>query len=298
MTEKDKTKSKPVSPKKKDSKKAETPVRKKGTGKTAHKKLAQAPAQKESPAPRAEQEPKAPAKQQAQPPSKKAVPVGTKPEKQEQPSDASLISLVKHAKKQPKQRKFTQTWDLSVNLKGINLKKPENRFSVDALLPGGRGKEVKIAVIADSLAPAAEKAGADLVIRKQEIESLGRNKKKLKKIAASYDWFYGEATLMPMIAKAMGVVLGPRGKIPKPIPPKAKVEPFIQRARTSVRVAVKENPVIHVIVGSEKLDDEKVVANIESVYTLIKDRLPKGKNNIRSVYLKLTMGQPVKLDLK
>ena len=119
-----------------------------------------------------------------------------------------------------------------------------------------------------------------------------------EKIAASYDWFYGEAPLMPMIAKAMGVVLGPRGKIPKPIPPKAKIEPFIQRARNSVRVAVKDNPVIHVVVGSEKLDEDKVVANVESVHNLIRDRLPKGRNNIRSVYLKLTMGQPVKLTLK
>ena len=295
MTEKE-TESKPASPKKKKDEKTETTARKKSPEKPVHTKPAPTPVQET--APKTEQESKAPAKQQIQEPAQETTPTGTKPEKQEHPADASLLSLIKHAKKQPKQRKFTQTWDLSVNLKGIDLKKPENRFSVDALLPGGRGKAVTIAVIADSLASAAEKAGADLVIRKQEIEALGKNKKKLKKIAASYDWFYGEAPLMPMIAKAMGVVLGPRGKIPKPIPPKAKIEPFIQRARNSVRVAVKENPVIHVVVGSEKLDDEKVVANIESVYTLIKDRLPKGKNNIRSVYLKLTMGQPVKLNLK
>ena len=223
----------------------------------------------------------------------KEAPSEKKPIKEE-----TILSKIKEAKEKSKPRKFTQSWDLSINLKSLNLKKPENRFNTQLLLPGGRGKDVKVAVIADSLATEAQKAGANLIIKKAEITSLAKDKKKLKKIANEYEWFFGEVSLMADIGKQLGTVLGPRGKMPKPIPPKAKVEPFVKNARNSVRIAVKESPVIHIVVGTEKLDYQNVANNVEAVYNLITDRLPKGKNNIRSVFLKLTMGRPVKLEMK
>ena len=102
---------------------------------------------------------------------------------------------------------------------------------------------------------------------------------------------------MAAIGKQLGVVLGPRGKMPRPIPPKIKVEPFIKAAKNSVRIAVKESPVVHVTVGSENIDDQNVVKNIEAVFNMVKEKLPKGKNNIRSLYIKLTMGKAVKLEM-
>jgi ribosomal protein L1 len=44
------------------------------------------------------------------------------------------------------------------------------------------------------------------------------------------------------------------------------------------------------------MPDEKVMRNVEGVYNFVKDNLPKGKNNIKSILLKLTMGHPVKLE--
>lgn len=221
-----------------------------------------------------------------------------KKERVKEKKGESVLLKIKEAKEKSKPRKFTQSWDLSINLKGLNLKKPENRFNTQLLLPGGRGKDVKVAVIADSLASEAQKAGADLIIRKSEITSLAKDKKKLKRIVNEYDWFFGEIGLMADIGKQLGTVLGPRGKMPKPIPPKAKIEPLVKSAKNSIRIAVKETPVIHVVVGTEKLDDQQVANNVEAAYSLIKDKLPKGKNNIKSVLLKLTMGKPVKLEMK
>jgi large subunit ribosomal protein L1 len=195
-----------------------------------------------------------------------------------------------------KEAREGSTWDFSINLKGLNLKKPENRFNFELMLPEGRGKDLKVAFIVDTLENDARKH-ADFVISKAEIESLARNKKKLKGIANQYDWFFGEASLMPQIGKSFGAIFGPRGKVPKPVPPKVGIEPFVQRARRSVRVYVKESPVIHVPVGTDKMEDDKIAKNIEAVYNAVKDKLPKGRTNIRSVYIKLTMGKPVKLDI-
>ena len=207
-----------------------------------------------------------------------------------------ILGKIKEAKEKSKERKFTQTWDFSINLKGMDLKKPENRFNFEFMLPEGRGKELKVAVITDTLETEAKKH-ADLVIKKTEIESLAKNKKKLKKIANEYDWFFGEASLMPLIGKSFGVVLGPRGKVPKPLPPKVNVEPFVKRAKRSIRIFVKDSPAVHVPIGTDKMTDEQIAKNIDAVYNAVREKLPKGRTNIRSMFIKLTMGKSVKIDI-
>ncbi len=205
-----------------------------------------------------------------------------------------ILSKLKEAKEQSKKRNFVQSWDLSINLKNIDLKRPENRLNTDFQLPEGSGRDAKVCVIADSLAPEAEKI-ADFVVKKQEIAGIASDKKKLKELVNSYDFFFGEITLMAEIGRHFGPVMGPRGKMARPIPPKAKVEPFVKMAGKTVRVIVKENPVIHVLVGKENMEDERVARNIEAILNFVQEKLPKGKDNVKSAYIKLTMGKAVKV---
>jgi|GEM_PF-21969 len=220
--------------------------------------------------------------------------------KEETKADGNILSIadgIKLARENSKQRKFEQTWDFIINLKGLDLKKPENRFRGEMVLPKGRGKEPKIAVFADLMADEARKF-ADLVIPKSEIESLSKNKKKMKKIANEHDFFFGEAPLMPSIGKSLGTVLGPRGKVPKPIPPKGNIEPLLKASRRMISISLKENPVIYARIGAENMGDQDIADNARAVYNFVKERLPKGKNNIKSVLVKLTMGRPVKVSIK
>ena len=207
------------------------------------------------------------------------------------------VARVKEAKQAGAGRKFEQTWDFVINLKGLDLKRPENRFSSEVVLPEGRGKELKVAVISDALTAEAKQSGADLVIEKVQLEQLAKDRKQAKRIANEYDWFLGEVALMAQIGKTLGMVMGPRGKIPKPVPPKAPVKAFVERAKRTVRVVVRDMPVVHVSVGAEKMDEAAVVKNMEEVYGLVRERLPKGIQNIKSMYIKLTMGKPVKVDV-
>ncbi len=208
-----------------------------------------------------------------------------------------VADAIRTARENSKDRNFEQTWDLIINLKGIDLKKPENRFTAEMVLPNGRGKEPKVAVFADLMANEAKKH-ADFVITKKELEQLASNKKKMKRIAGDYDFFFAEAPLMPIIGKSLGVALGPRGKMPKPMPPKGDIEPLIKSPKRMVRVILKETPVIYAVVGSEKMKDEDIAANMKAVFNLVKEKLPKGRNNIKSTMIKLTMGKPVKVDMK
>ncbi len=207
-----------------------------------------------------------------------------------------FLEAVKKAKEKAKTRKFVQSWDLAIGLRNIDLKKPENKLNLEFTLPEGKGKDVKTVFVVDSLLEEAEKH-ADLVITKEQLNSLVGNKKKIKKYAEEYDWWFAEAPLMPLIGKNLGAVLGVRGKMPKPIPPKVKIEPFIEFAKRSIRIRVRDSPVIHVSIGTERMSEDQIAKNASAVFNFVKEKLPKGKNNIRSVYVKLTMGPGVKVNI-
>jgi len=205
-----------------------------------------------------------------------------------------FLKEIKEAKEKAKKRNFSQSWDLIINLKNLNLKKPENKLNLEFPLPEGRGKDSNVIFIVDALFSEANKTEA-LVIPKNEIEKLGKDKKKLKKYANEYDWWFCEAPLMPLVGKTLGIVLGPRGKMPKPIPPRGSVQPFVEMSKRMVKIKVKDSPVIQVSIGSESMKDEQIIKNMIAVMNFVKEKLPKGSSNVKGAFVKLTMGPPVKL---
>lgn len=205
-----------------------------------------------------------------------------------------FLSEIKEAREKSKKRKFLQTWDLIINLKNIDLKKPENKLNLEFPLPEGRGKVSRLIFIVDTLLSEAKKTEG-LVITKGDIERLSKDKKKVKRYADEYEWWFCEAPLMPIVGKTLGVVLGPRGRMPKPIPPKGSLQPFVEMSKRIVRVKIKDSPVIHVPVGTEDMKDEQIMKNLIAIMNFVKERLPKGNSNVKGAFIKLTMGRPVRL---
>jgi large subunit ribosomal protein L1 len=208
--------------------------------------------------------------------------------------EEEFLKEIKEAKERAKKRKFTQTWDLVINLKGLDLKKPENKLNLEFILPEGRGKESKYIFIVDNLLPEAKKTSG-LIIIKNDLETLGKDKKKLKGYAEEYECWFCEAPLMPLVGKTLGIILGPRGKMPKPIPPKGNLTPFVEMTKRMVKIRIRDSPVIHVPVGREDMKEEQIMKNVISLMNFVKEKLPKGKMNIKDAYIKLTMGPPIKL---
>ena len=137
----------------------------------------------------------------------------------------------------------------------------------------------------------------DLIITKAELNTLAGDKKKMKKYANQVDFFFGEAPLMPFIGKTLGTILGPRDKVPKPIPPTADLKPFLMATKKTIKIRIRESPVIQVAVGTEEMKDEDIAKNSDAVLNFVRDKMPKGRTNIKNAYIKLTMGKPIKLDL-
>jgi len=215
--------------------------------------------------------------------------------------EESLVDAIEKAKKQGKPRKFKQSIELVINLRDIDLRKPENRFVEVVELPHGLGeKRKKICVIAGSaLAMEARRTpGVDRVIEREELEGLVGNKRLAKKIASEYDFFLVEAPLMGLAARALGAALGGRGKRPTPIPPGTDLSGLVEKLGRSVTVNVRKNPQAMCIIGTEEMDSKSLAENALAVISKVVDKLEKRFRNVQSIYVKKTMGEPVEVEFE
>jgi len=205
---------------------------------------------------------------------------------------------VKEAIEKSKKRNFLESVDLAINLKDVDLSIPKNRINEEVILPHGRGKEVKIAVFASGETALKAKDCADLVIPPEEIDKLAEDKRRARKMANEFDFFLAEAPFMGKIGKSLGIILGPRGKMPKPLPPGSDPCPLVQRLKHTVRMRSRDKRTFHVPVGTKEMDVEKIADNIEEVLKRLEAKLERGRQNIDSVYVKTTMGPAVKIKLR
>src|SRR5213594_12750 len=213
-------------------------------------------------------------------------------------SKDAIAKAVADMKGKSEKRKFNQSVELAVKLRELDLKRPEARINESIELPTPPSKTTKVAVIAGGdLAVRAKNAGADLVIGREDLHKLGRDKKQARKLAQNYDFFIAEAPLMPQVGKALGQMLGPRGKMPTPIPPTAPIDDIIKRQRRNVRLKMKDQPVIQAKVGTEDMPDDVLVQNIQTVISRLEAKLEKGPKNIKAVSIKTSMGPLVKIPL-
>jgi large subunit ribosomal protein L1 len=210
----------------------------------------------------------------------------------------AVLEAVKLAKNEAPKRKFTQSLEVIINLRDIDMKKPEGRIQETIELPHVTGKKNRICVIATGeLALKAKRGGAELVISNTDLESLATDKKRQKKLASSYDAFLAEATMMPLVGKTMGAILGPRGKMPRPLPPTADAKTQIERLKRTVNIRMRTQPVLQCAIGTEDMEDRAIAENLMAVVSRVQGKLKRGLKNISSLYVKTTMSAPVRIKL-
>ncbi len=210
----------------------------------------------------------------------------------------TISKAISEVRTKTEKRKFNQSIELAVRLREIDFKKTESRISENLELPTPTSKDVKVAVVAGGdLATRARAAGADLIIGKDDLDKMGREKKQARKVAQNYDFFVAEAPLMPLVGKTLGQILGPRGKMPTPIPPTAPIDDIIKRFRRNVRLKMKDQAVVQCKVGTEDMPDDALVQNIQTVISRLEAKLEKGPKNIKSIAIKASMGPPVKIPI-
>ncbi|HEV8594601.1 MAG TPA: 50S ribosomal protein L1 [Thermoplasmata archaeon] len=209
-------------------------------------------------------------------------------------ADAKTIEAIKKALESAPERKFPESVEVAVNLKDVDLSVAKNRLDEEVVLPKGRGKPIKVCMFASGQLAFKAKEAADLVITPEQIEDLAGDKRKARKLAEEYDFFIAEAPLMPIIGKRLGQVLGPRGRMPRPIPPTADPAPMIRSMRNTVRVRTKNQRTFHAPIGIRTMPLEDLAENLDFLLNRVSSKLERGKFNIQSAFVKTSMGPAVR----
>lgn len=209
-------------------------------------------------------------------------------------NEADLAKMIKDAKTTDKERKFRQTVEMYVILKDIDVKKG---FAMNETiqLPKKLSTPTTVCVMAGGdMGLKAKSANADRVVSGDELNTLATNKREARKFINNYDFFLADTQLMTTVGKVLGQLLGPRGKMPIPVPFNAPIESFLDRFRSSIRVKVKNSLSLACKIGDESMDDSDLAANGHAVLNAIEKKLPSGDRNIRRVIVKTSMGKPIK----
>jgi large subunit ribosomal protein L1 len=210
-------------------------------------------------------------------------------------ADRSSIDVVTETLQKAKERAFPETVEVSINLKDLDLSVPKNRLEDEVPLPNGRGRNVRVALFGTPEMCQKAKDVADVVMAPAQLDELMKDKAAAKKLVEEIDFFLAEAPLMPTIGKRLGVVLGPRGKMPRPVPPGGDPTNLINALKRSVRVRSKGNRTFHAPVGTRTMTPDQIAQNVDALLSRVIGKLERGRNNIESVYVKTSMGPAVRL---
>ncbi len=100
---------------------------------------------------------------------------------------------------------------------------------------------------------------------------------------------------MALVANKLGRYLGSRGKMPNPgagcvFLPNADLGDIKNKLQFLKRLQTKTDANIKVSVGKEDSKNELLAENIKDMYDYLLTILPEGRNNVKNLLLKLTMG--------
>ncbi len=212
-------------------------------------------------------------------------------------SDIHLTQMIGDAKKGQKQRKFKQSVELIMVFRDIDVKKG---FAINETvqLPKTLSQPASVCVVASGdLGLKAKSANADRIVDGAEVNKIGANKRESRKLINGFDFFLSDTSLMATVGKTLGQFMGPRGKMPTPVPFNAPIYSILERFRSSIRVRLRNSLSLACKIGDETMSDEDLTANANAVISLVEKKLPSGDKNIKKIMIKTTMGKLVKQPL-
>ena len=197
----------------------------------------------------------------------------------------NIQTAIQRALDESPERKFVESVEMSFTLRDVDLKEPKNRIQEEVRLPSGRGKPVKISMFAGGeMATKAKAAGID-VIDPSTIEDLGGNKQLARKVANKSDFFLAEIPHMGTVGRFLGVVLGPRGKMPRPVPPNVDPGMIATGLKDTSIVRSRDRVTFHTAFGAREQGIDDLTANAIAIWDRVMSKLERGAGNIRSCYI-------------
>ena len=197
-----------------------------------------------------------------------------------------------------KQRKFKETIDLQIGLKDLDLNK-DKRFSGVVKLPHVVRPRLKVCVIADAVhSEQCKKLNIDFITTdalSKKIEPGDKKGKQLKKWCRHYKLLFVSESIVNQLPKLGGQFYSRWGKFPFVIKTNEQVKNKIDEQLASVKFQLKKVLCLAVAVGNVDMTEDQIKQNLDLTINFLVSLLKKGWNNIKSLYIKTTMGKPVSL---
>ena len=211
--------------------------------------------------------------------------------------EEQITEAVKKALGEAPERKFVESIEMAFTIKDVDLKNPTNRIEENVRLPHGRGKKISVAMFAEAEMATKAKAAGIVVIDPNKIEDLGGDRQKARKLARKHDFFLSEVPHMATIGRFLGIVLGPRGKMPRPVPPNVDPGMIAEGLSNTAIIRSRDKITFHTIVGARSQTEVHISENAFEMWKRVTSKLERGADNIRSLYIKTSMGPAIKVEV-
>ena len=205
-----------------------------------------------------------------------------------------MLDAIQVMLKDRKKRKFAESVDLQVNLKNYDVNK-DKRFAGSLRLPVACRPRMTVAMICDlAQLDVAKKAGL-AAMTMDDLKKLNKNKKLVKKMCAQYDAFLASDSIIKTIPRVVGPHMNRAGKFPAAVSPAENLKDKVDEIQSTVKFQLKKVLCLGTCVGHVDMEQEDLRKNINLSINFLVSLLKKNWQNLKSVYIKTTMGKPVRI---
>jgi large subunit ribosomal protein L10Ae len=195
---------------------------------------------------------------------------------------------------QAKQRKFKETVELQIGLKNYDPQK-DKRFSGTVKLPYTPRPQMKVCVLGDHRHCEEAKAMGVDAMSVEDLKKLNKNKKLVKKLAKKYAAFLASDSVIKMIPRLLGPGLNKAGKFPTLIGQNDNLEGKIEEIKASIKFQLKKVLCLGVAIGHVGMQEKELYVNTQMAINFLVSLLKKNWQNVKCLYIKSSMGKPVRL---
>merc|ERR1711909_113547 len=193
-----------------------------------------------------------------------------------------------------KPRKFLETVDLQVGLKNYDPQK-DKRFSGTVKLKHIPKQKFKVCVLGDQQHCDSAKAQGIPFMSAEDLKKLNKDKKKVKKLAKSYDAFLASDTLIKQIPRLLGPGLNKAGKFPSLVTHSDDILAKVVDLKSTIKFQMKKVLCLSVAVGHVGMSEEELAQNVHLAMNFLVSLLKKHWQNVKSLHIKSSMGKVQRL---
>jgi large subunit ribosomal protein L10Ae len=129
----------------------------------------------------------------------------------------------------------------------------------------------------------------------EQLTALKKNKKLIKKLAQKYQAFIASESVIKQIPRILGPGLNKAGKFPSPVTHDDDLTTKAEETKATIRFQLKKVLCLGVAVGHVSMTEEQLQQNISKSINFLVSLLKKNWQNVRSLHIKTSMGQPIRL---